>query len=35
MVSFGPGKKRKDVFLVLSQLWDKEKKIFFLLDFVL
>ena len=34
MVSFGLGKKKKDVFLVLSQLWDKEKN-FFLLDFVL
>ena len=29
MVSFGLGKKKKDVFLVLSQLWDKEKKFFF------
>ena len=29
MVSFGLGKKRKDVFLVLSQFWDKEKNFFF------
>ena len=35
MVSFGPGKKKKDVFLVLSQLWDKEKKIFFFFYLIL
>ena len=29
MVSLGLGKKKKDVFLVLSQLWDKEKNFFF------
>ena len=35
MVSFGLGKKKKDVFLVLSQLWDKEKKIFFFFYLIL
>ena len=28
MVSFWLGKKKKDVFLVLSRVWDKEKILF-------
>ena len=39
MVSFGLGKKKKDVFFGLSRVWDKEKILFvcffFQLDFVL
>ena len=38
MVSFGLGKEKKDVFLVLSRVWDREKFclfVFFQCDFVL